>query len=124
VRRSTSPSALVAIRRARTGGIGRLAGFTNPKPERQLPSGLRPFARLRSAKGRVYSHASEFLARISEDEQHQRERVGESSRAHASAYARSAWWSRRLRSFTMMRFMPAIFIAPIWRGRNTPPAVD
>src|SRR6266849_436015 len=28
--------------------FGRLAGFTNPKRERQLPSGLRPFARLRS----------------------------------------------------------------------------
>jgi RepB DNA-primase from phage plasmid len=53
--------------------FGRLAGFTNPKPERQLPSGMRPFARLRSAKGRVYSRAAEFLARISEDEQHQRE---------------------------------------------------
>ena len=44
--------------------FGRLAGFTNPKPERQLPSGLRPFARLRSAKGRVYSRAAEFLAGI------------------------------------------------------------
>jgi hypothetical protein len=55
--------------------FGRLAGFTNPKPERQLPSGMRPFARLRSAKGRVYSHAAEFLASISEDEQHQRETV-------------------------------------------------
>jgi hypothetical protein len=31
--------------------FGRLVGFTNPKPERQLPSGLRPFARLRSATG-------------------------------------------------------------------------
>ncbi len=36
----------------------------NPKPERQLASGLRPFARLRSAKGRVYSSAAEFLAGI------------------------------------------------------------
>jgi hypothetical protein len=44
--------------------FGRLAGFTNPKPERQLPSGMRPFARLRSAKGRVYSKAAEFVARI------------------------------------------------------------
>jgi RepB DNA-primase from phage plasmid len=35
--------------------FGRLAGFTNPKPERQLPSGMRPFARLRSATGRIYS---------------------------------------------------------------------
>jgi hypothetical protein len=53
--------------------FGRLAGFTNPKQERQLPSGMRPFARLRSAKGRVSSHANEFLARISKDEQQQRE---------------------------------------------------
>src|SRR5216684_3344739 len=55
--------------------FGRLAGFTNPKRERQLPSGMRPFARLRSATGRVYSRATEFLARISEDAQHQRETV-------------------------------------------------
>src|SRR6266446_2658648 len=41
--------------------FGRLAGFTNPKPERQLPSGMRPFARLRSAKGRVYSQAAQLL---------------------------------------------------------------
>ena len=44
--------------------FGRLAGFTNPKRERQLPSGLRSFARLRSASGRVYSKATEFLADI------------------------------------------------------------
>jgi len=44
--------------------FGRLAGFTNPKRERQLPSGLHPFARLRSAKGRVCSKAKEFLAGI------------------------------------------------------------
>jgi hypothetical protein len=44
--------------------FGRLAGFTNPKRERQLSSGLRPFARLRSATGRVYSRAAEFLAGI------------------------------------------------------------
>ncbi len=55
--------------------FGRLAGFTNPKRERQLPSGMRPFARLWSAKGRLYSRAAEFLDRISEDEQHQRETV-------------------------------------------------
>jgi DNA primase RepB-like protein len=55
--------------------FGRLAGFTNPKRERRLPSGLRPFARLRSAPGRVYSYAAEFLASISEEEEHQRETV-------------------------------------------------
>ncbi len=42
--------------------FGRLAGFTNPKPERQLPSGMRPFARLRSSTGRVYSNTGELLA--------------------------------------------------------------
>jgi DNA primase RepB-like protein len=46
--------------------FGRLAGFTNPKPERQLPSGMPPFTRLRPAKGRVYSKAGEFIARILE----------------------------------------------------------
>jgi len=55
--------------------FGRLAGFTNPKPERELPSGMRPFTRLRSAKGRVYSQAAEFLARISKNEQDQCETV-------------------------------------------------
>jgi hypothetical protein len=49
--------------------FGRLAGFTNPKPERQLASGLRPFARLRSAKGRVYSQAVEFLAAIAKNDE-------------------------------------------------------
>jgi hypothetical protein len=44
--------------------FGRLAGFTNPKRERQLPSGMRPFARLRSATGHVYSKAAEFIAGI------------------------------------------------------------
>ena len=44
--------------------FGRLAGFTNPKHERRLPSGMRPFVRLRSATGRVYSKAAEFLAGI------------------------------------------------------------
>ena len=55
--------------------FGRLAGFTNPKPERQLPSGMRPFARLRSAKGGVYSQAAELLAHIAEDKQDQLEPV-------------------------------------------------
>jgi len=55
--------------------FGGLAGFTNPKPERELPSGMRPFASLRSAKGRVYSQAAEFLARTLEDEHNQPETV-------------------------------------------------
>ncbi len=105
--------------------FGRLAGFTNPKRERQLPSGMRPFARLRSATGRVYSHAAEFLARISEDERHQREAVkGEQPETRQRRRKESVGVSGHSKSFTMMRFMPAIFIAPIWRGRNTPPAVD
>src|ERR1700737_2682083 len=49
--------------------FGRLAGFTNPKPERQLPSGMRPFARLLSATGRVYSRAVEFLAGITKNDE-------------------------------------------------------
>ena len=44
--------------------FGRLAEFTNPKRKRPLPSGMRPFARLRSATGHVYARAAEFLADI------------------------------------------------------------
>lgn len=44
--------------------FGRLAGFTNPKPSRQLASGLRPFARLIEANGRVYGRAAAFLAEV------------------------------------------------------------
>jgi len=48
--------------------FGRLAGFTNPKPERRLPSGLQPFVRLCSATGRVYSRATEFRVEINKSE--------------------------------------------------------
>jgi hypothetical protein len=44
--------------------FGRLAGFTNPKPERKLSSGLQPFTRLRSAAGGVYLRAAKFLGEI------------------------------------------------------------
>ena len=62
--------------------FGRLAGFTNPKRERQLPSGMRPFARLRSGTGRVYSRAAEFLADIKKNEERETVEVAEPRRRH------------------------------------------
>jgi hypothetical protein len=44
--------------------FGRLAGFTNPKPNRRLESGLQPFARLLEAGGRVYPKALAFMAEV------------------------------------------------------------
>src|SRR5712671_4825851 len=44
--------------------FGRLAGFTNPKPNRRLESGLQPFARLVEASGQVYSRAPAFVAEV------------------------------------------------------------
>ena len=44
--------------------FGRLAGFTNAKLERQLPSGMQPFARLIESSGRVYSQAIRFITEI------------------------------------------------------------
>lgn len=41
--------------------FGRLAGFTNRKPERQLANGFAPFVQLRRSESRVYSEASEFV---------------------------------------------------------------
>lgn len=54
--------------------FGRLAGFTNAKPERRLPSGLPPFVRPLSASGHIYSRATEFLAEIKKSEK--RDTVG------------------------------------------------
>ena len=89
--------------------FGRLAGFTNPKPERQLASGLRPFARLRSAKGRVYSRAAEFLAGIVKTRRLQQYR----NHARTSADAQKARGLSRSKSFTLIRCMPAICTARI-----------
>ena len=44
--------------------FGRLAGFTNPKPNRRLASGLQPFARLVEAPGQVYREAANFIAEV------------------------------------------------------------
>jgi hypothetical protein len=41
--------------------FGRLAGFTNRKPERLLPNGLAPYVRLFQCDGRIYDAAPEFL---------------------------------------------------------------
>ena len=44
--------------------FGRLAGFTNRKPERVLPNGLAPFVRLRQCEGRIYDAARVFLEEV------------------------------------------------------------
>src|SRR5712692_5519944 len=62
--------------------FGRLAGFTNLKRERRLPSGMRLFARLRSATGRVYSRAAEFLADIKKNEERETLEVAEPRGRH------------------------------------------
>jgi hypothetical protein len=44
--------------------FGRLAGFTNPKPNRRLASGLQPFARLLEAGGQIYRQAPWLIAEV------------------------------------------------------------
>jgi len=44
--------------------FGRLAGFTNRKPERILPNGLAPFVRLRQCQGGTYDAADIFLEEV------------------------------------------------------------
>jgi hypothetical protein len=44
--------------------FGRLAGFTNRKPERLLPNGLAPFVRLRQFDGSTYDAARSFLEEV------------------------------------------------------------
>ncbi len=56
--------------------FGRLAGYTNRKPERLLPNGLAPFVRLRQSEGRTYNAARVFL----EEVKSLTERVAENAR--------------------------------------------
>jgi len=44
--------------------FGRLAGFTNQKPGRRLPTGLPPFVQLRQSRGGVYTVAPEFIEQV------------------------------------------------------------
>jgi hypothetical protein len=44
--------------------FGRVAGFTNRKPERLLPNGFAPFVRLRRCDGKVYDAAGAFLEEV------------------------------------------------------------
>ena len=59
------PNATAATLAAPTGAISDgWLGFTNPKPNRRLASGLQPFARLIEASGQVYQHAPGFIAEV------------------------------------------------------------
>jgi hypothetical protein len=69
-RTSTAAARLIA---ARFGGdpssadwrhFGRLAGFTNQKLQRRLPSGLAPFVRLRDCSGEIFSRAQETAREV------------------------------------------------------------
>src|SRR5260370_23165615 len=44
--------------------FGRLAGFTNQKLARRLPTGLPPFVQLREGRGGVYTAAPGFLVEV------------------------------------------------------------
>jgi hypothetical protein len=50
-----------------------LAGFTNQKLQRRLPSGLAPFVRLRKSSGEIFSRAQETAYEV-------RRRLAEESR--------------------------------------------
>jgi hypothetical protein len=44
--------------------FGRLAGFTNHKPSRRLPSGLAPFVLVRQASGKTFALSAEIVDRV------------------------------------------------------------
>jgi hypothetical protein len=96
--------------------FGRLAGFTNRKPERLLPNGLAPFVRLRQCEGRIYGGAHEFLERV----RPLTDKVVAERGTHTSSLAISKKNSvRRLAEFHCNPRYAAIYIAPTWLGRCT-----
>jgi hypothetical protein len=98
--------------------FGRLAGFTNPKRERQLPSGMRPFARLRSARGRIYSKAGSLSPASDHAPTNKKDRVV----SHRNCGGmRGTLELYHLKNSIEPRPMAAIFTAPPWHGRNTLP---
>jgi len=56
--------------------FGRLAGFTNQKPSRRLPSGLAPFVLLREAAGEIFALSTEIVdtvkRRLAEETRHRK----------------------------------------------------
>jgi RepB DNA-primase N-terminal domain len=53
--------------------FGRLAGFTNHKPNRALENGLFPFVRLIQASGLPYANGEQFVSRIEDQLMQERE---------------------------------------------------
>ena len=100
--------------------FGRLAGFTNLKPDRRLESGLQPFARLVETSGQVYSRVAAFITEV-------RAAIAVavvSETVGVGAGSGRALPSRclgRRRSSIGIRATRATCIAPTWLGRGTPP---
>ena len=102
--------------------FGRLAGFTNPKPGRQLPSGicdhLRGCDRRRDVltpKRRSSSPPSDQAMRV--------KKCRVRSHRNGGAGVLGARRLDRLKNSTQLRPMPGIFTVPTWHGRNTLRAV-
>ena len=68
--------------------FGRLAGFTNQKPGRRLPTGLPPFVQLRQSRGGVYTAAPEFIEQVIALAERSRLRTAASASA-ANSFARA-----------------------------------
>ena len=99
--------------------FGRLAGFTNQKPQRRLANGLAPFVKLHEWSGRAYDKTEVFLA----------EATAELRETAAELEIR--WQHSRIRGvgshpsdsslFIVIFGMEATFIGPRWAGRSTRP---
>jgi hypothetical protein len=75
---------------------------------------MRPFARLRSAKGRVYSQAAKFIGRISDAEQHQRGTVKDELQHRRKRRRKERMGVKALKQFYDDATILAIFIAPTY----------
>ena len=99
--------------------FGRLAGFTNPKPNRRLESGLQPFARLVEASGQVYIRAAAFVAEVraatAAAVASETGGVGDGAGQGARSRCLGRWPSS-----IGIRATPATCIAPTWLGRGMP----
>jgi len=93
--------------------FGRLAGLTNQKPGRRLPTGLPPFVQLRQSRGVVYTAAAEFLGQVIALAERSRLRTAASAQRQTHSHEEL---HREVRDFHHDPRYAGISIARIWRG--------
>ncbi len=93
--------------------FGRLAGFTNQKPGRRLPTGLPPFVQLRESRAGAYTAAAEFIEQVIALVERSRLRTAATAQPQTHCTRN---YTEQFPTFTTILATQAISIARMWPG--------